>query len=130
MKNNLIIYVTILYVSITGHLLAQQSNSNFGDTITIDNPDTGPIKASLTADKAVVNLNDNVTFTATASGGTQPYKYYWWLDGDQKWAKGDRQVVRQMNRQGTQTMYLVVIDSHNKATQEISFQVTVKPPAP
>lgn len=101
--------------------------------ITLNHDDIKPIEVTLTANKTTANIERYVTFTAKAEGGIPPYTYYWWLDGDKSWTlQASNIYTRQITRPVKQTMYLVVKDSRNKATQEYSLSIEVigTPPAP
>lgn len=88
------------------------------------------LEATLTANKSTAELNEEVTFYASATGGTPPYTYYWWFDGDTAWTPiAENQYTRGVTRLYKQNMYLVVKDSQNNVTKEIVFKVNVKAPA-
>jgi len=47
------------------------------------NPAPSAFSASLLPTSAILNVGQSLNFTSTVSGGTLPYKYQWYLDGNQ-----------------------------------------------
>jgi PKD repeat protein len=107
-------------------ILRMKKNSKPAQAITLEQPDITNIQATLSANKTTANIGDYVTFTARASGGTPPYTYYWWFDGDTAWTQQPSNIYsRQITRPVKQTMYLVVKDYKNKVTDEYPLSIKV-----
>jgi phosphatidylinositol-3-phosphatase len=77
------------------------------DIFTTASTGPGPLSASFTANTSSPVSGENVTFTATASGGTSPYSYSWTLGGSS--VTGNP--VTKSFTNGTYTISLTVQDS-------------------
>lgn len=101
------------------------SSSNTYNSYTPYSSTTTYPEVSIGASTGYADVGDYVSFSASASGGTPPYTYYWWLDGDSAWTTGSSSTTRQMTQAGTISMYVAVRDQNGYDSDDYSVQVEV-----
>ena len=81
--------------------------------ITVQTVSSSNMTASITpSGTTTIYKNHSATFTATASGGTSPYKYQWYLNGNQSSNTGDTLTLSNPGyRTESYSLYVIVSDS-------------------
>lgn len=74
-------------------------------------PPTPPLSASIGPLSASINAGDSVTFTSTVSGGTPPYSYQWYLNGNPVSGATSSSWTFSTTASGVFYVYLKVADS-------------------
>jgi len=100
-------------------------------TVTVTSPLPQPLSASFTFNPSSPQTNQQVTFTAAATGGTTPYSFGWTF-GDGSSGTGSN-VTHAYASAGTFTVVLTTRDSgspQQTATSQQSVTVTSPPPPP
>jgi hypothetical protein len=72
--------ITLIHVA-SGSAGSYPKNSIL-DYLEISLSQTLPFSASINPLSATINIGDSITFTSTVSGGTPPYNYQWYLNGN------------------------------------------------
>jgi len=89
---------------------------------TMKNPEEIPLEAQATANPKDATINEDITFTGYASGGTPPYTYFWNFGsiGDSE----DQNPTFIFSQEDIYTCKLIVTDSEQN-TAEDTVQITV-----
>jgi PKD repeat protein len=95
-------------------------------SITVQQPNTGPLTAGFGWTPSVPIVNLQVTFTAIVTGGTQPYIYSWaWGDGTVGINNGGNPITHTYGTPGVYVVTLTVTDAAARPTS-VTHQVTVQ----
>jgi hypothetical protein len=103
-------------------------------TVTMDTPHTAtahysrpaaPLTASISPTMTAINLGQTVTFTSTVNGGTAPYTYQWYLDGDPVAGATSSTWTFIPTLGGTYYVYLSVKDANNNTASSTLARVIV-----
>jgi hypothetical protein len=84
-----------------------------------------PLSASISPLSASITVGNSVTFTSTVSGGTSPYSYQWYLDGNPVSGATSNSWTFTPTTSGIHYVYLKVTDNVGNTTQSETAQVTV-----
>jgi PKD repeat protein len=76
---------------------------------------------------ATIDLGQIKTFTSSVSGGTSPYTYQWYLDGNPVSGATDSTWMFSPASTGTYQVYLIVTDSVDESATSNTATVTVNP---
>jgi hypothetical protein len=84
-----------------------------------------PLSASISPLSASIAVGNSVTFTSTVSGGTTPYSYQWYLDGNPVSGATSVSWTSAPTMSGIYYIYLKVTDSSSNTTQSETARITV-----
>lgn len=84
-----------------------------------------PLSISITPPSASIIVGDSVVFTSTVSGGTAPYGYQWYLDGNPVSGATSSTWMYTPLASGIYYVYLKVTDDVGNTTQSETTPVTV-----
>lgn len=90
--------------------------------------DALPLSASITPLSTLTYIGNQVIFTSMVSGGTAPYSYQWYLDGNPVSGATMGSWVFTLTTVGFHYVFLRVTDSSGNMTQSETAQVTVISP--
>jgi len=108
---------------------SRQQTASSQQSVTVSNPAPSPLTSGFNYGPSSPNVGQTVSFTASATGGTQPYSYSWNF-GDGSTATGSS-VNHVYSSAGTFTVVLTVRDSSSSqqtANSQKSLTVTSPPP--
>mgnify|MGYP001130458276 CR=1 FL=1 len=83
-----------------------------------------PLSASISPLSASINVGESLTFTSTVTGGTPPYSYQWYLDGDPVSGVNESSWTFTPTASGIYYVYLKVTDAKGNATQSETARIT------
>jgi parallel beta-helix repeat protein len=114
------------------------NGSNVGSanpyTIHIDNnyilkaiftPAPAPLTVSISPTSASILVGQQTTFTSTVSGGTPPYNYQWYLNGNPVSGATSDSWIFTPTTSGTFYVYLKITDSKGNTAQSETARITV-----
>jgi hypothetical protein len=84
-----------------------------------------PLSVSISPLSASINVGNLVFFTSTVSGGTSPYSYQWYLDGNPVSGATSASWTFVPTTSGIYYIYLKVTDSSSNTTQSEVARITV-----
>ena len=86
---------------------------------------TPPLSVAISPLSATILIGDSVAFTSTVTGGTSPYTYQWYLDGDPVSGANSSSWLFKPNATGIYYVHLEVTDDNNDTAQSEIAKVTV-----
>jgi hypothetical protein len=112
---------------------ASQGNGNNPITTTMNAPHTAtahyvfsnPLTVHIQPTSATINLGQSVTFTSTVEGGTSPYTYQWYLNGNPVSGATSNGWIFTPSTTGIHYVHLQVTDFSNNSAQSETARVTV-----
>ncbi len=110
---------------------SQTISKNCSLTVTETPPPPPPnpaLTGSCSASPASVETGQNVTWTATATGGTGVYSYIW--TGDSSLASTNSSVVKLYSTAGIKNASVQIISGSDSITKNCAVTVTTPPPPP
>jgi len=105
-----------------------QQTTSSQQSITVTNPPPPTLTASFTFTPANPQVGQTVSFTGSASGGTQPYTYSWTF-GDSGTGSGSS-VTHTYQAAGNYTVVLTVTDAAGKTASSTQTVTVSNPPPP
>ncbi|MGB9740815.1 MAG: PKD domain-containing protein, partial [Candidatus Bathyarchaeales archaeon] len=84
-----------------------------------------PLSVSITPMSASIIVGQQVTFTSTVTGGTIPYKYQWYLNGNPLSGATSSSWTFTPTSAGIYYVYLKVVDANNNTAQSDTARITV-----
>ena len=88
-------------------------------------PAPPPLSVSISPLSKSILMGDSVTFTSTVSGGTSPYTYQWYLNGDPVSGATSSSWAFTPASSGIYYVYLKVTDANDNTVQSETARVTV-----
>ncbi len=88
-------------------------------------PPPPPLSVSISPLSASIPVGSSVTFTSTASGGTSPYTYQWYLNGDPVSGANSPSWTFTSTSSGIYYVHLEVTDANSNKLQSGTARVTV-----
>jgi len=85
-----------------------------------------PLTASISPLSASMNVGNSITFTSTVSGGTSPYSYQWYLDGNPVLGATSSSWTFAPTTSGIYYVYLKVTDAVGNTTQSETARIAVE----
>lgn len=84
-----------------------------------------PLRVNIQPTSATINLGQSVTFTSTVQGGTAPYAYQWYLEGNPVSGATSDGWIFTPSSAGIHYVYLQVRDFNNITAQSETARITV-----
>jgi len=91
----------------------------------IYSPPSPPLSVSISPLSASILIGDSVTFTSTVSGGTSPYTYQWYLNGNPVPGATSSSWTFTPTSTGIYYIYLKVTDANDTTAQSDTARITV-----
>jgi hypothetical protein len=88
-------------------------------------PTPGPLSVTIAPSTATITVNQSQLFNSTASGGTPPYKYQWFLNGSSVPGANSNTWVFSSSTNGSYTTYVNVTDNLGLTANSNTGVVTV-----
>jgi len=107
-------------VSVTG---VSQTFSSYSNEVTVTT--TSPLSVTISSSTATINTGGTVTFSASANGGTAPYSYQWYVNGDPVNGATSSTFTFSPSTAGTYTIYVIVTDSSGATRTSNTITVVV-----
>lgn len=111
-------YTVYLRVTDTNNNAAQSQTAS----VTVK---PAPFSVSISPLNSSILLGQSVTFTSTVNGGTSPYKYQWYLDGNSVVGATSDAWTFKPSAAGIRFVYLRVTDGGNNTAQSETARVAV-----
>jgi hypothetical protein len=113
---------------------ASQSNGVNPITVSMDAPHTAtahytftPLSASISPSSATICIGGSVNLASIVSGGTSPYSYQWYLDGNLVSGATSSSWTYAPTSASTHSVYFIVIDASHNTVQSDPAIITVLP---
>jgi parallel beta-helix repeat protein len=84
-----------------------------------------PLSASISPLSASINVGQSLTFTSTVTGGTPPYSYKWYLNGNLVLGATSSSWIFTPTTSGIYYIHLKVTDAKDNTTQSETTRITV-----
>jgi len=88
-------------------------------------PAPPPLSVSISPLSASISIRDSIVFTSTVSGGTSPYTYQWYLNGDPVSGATSNNWAFTHTSSGIYYIYVKVTDANNNVAQSDTARITV-----
>ena len=92
---------------------------------TLVTPPPPPLSVTISPLSATINLGDSVMFTSTVTGGTAPYSYQWYLNGNPVSGATSETWTFTPTSTGIYYVYSKVTDANNNPAQSDTARITV-----
>ncbi len=107
------------------YVMESGAQGSGGTTTGGSDPTASSITASISASATTANLNDVLSFSANASGGTSPYTYYWAVDDGSWQSSSSSSYSVAMPHTGYVSVWLAVIDARGVESDATGVDVYV-----